>query len=232
MGLHAISARHKYPTFDPNQELQHFVQALLLRREYEKPYELPPQMIRCADALVEQIQVDNEDQLVYSSQAKKLDMRVFEDALLQFYKSRSVTKVSWDDARENAELKSMAVEILQRANKDRPAMQKEISDLFRQATDKWLKAGYIYKEKQDDIYNVVDEEDLAKIIIRSIREMSKQLPDQLSGIRADYIAKAVIADERYSKLHHNSTIIDKVVDDLVEQSILYPTGYSEYKIFL
>lgn len=59
-------------------------------------------------------------------------------------------------------------------------MQKEISDLFRQATDKWLKAGYIYKEKQDDIYNVVDEEDLAKIIIRSIREMSKQLPDQLS----------------------------------------------------
>lgn len=108
------------PTFDPNQELQHFVQALLLRREYEKPYELPPQMIRCADALVEQIQVDNEDQLVYSSQAKKLDMRVFEDALLQFYKSRSVTKVSWDDARENAELKSMAVEILQRAVSNHP----------------------------------------------------------------------------------------------------------------
>lgn len=52
--------------------------------------------------------------------------------------------------------------------------------MFRAATDKWLKAGYIIKEGRDNIYNVVDEEDLAKAILRAIRDMSKQLPDQLS----------------------------------------------------
>ncbi|KAK4509138.1 uncharacterized protein ATC70_007488 [Mucor velutinosus] len=221
-----------YPTFDPNQELQHFVQAILLRKEYEKPYELPTQMKSHAKDLVEQIQVDDEDQLVYSSQARKLDTRAFEDALLRFYKSRSTTRVSWNDARDDAELENMALEILRGIPRNKPIVPKDISVMFNKATDKWLKAGYIYKTTSDDIYNVVDEEDLANVIIRSIKEMSKQLPDQLSGIRVEYIAKAVVASSTYSNLYYSSEIIEKVVDDLVEQSVIYPTGHSEYKVFL
>lgn len=52
--------------------------------------------------------------------------------------------------------------------------------MFHEATDKWLKAGYIYRTGKDDVYNVVDEEDLAMTMVKSIKEMSKQLPDQLS----------------------------------------------------
>ncbi|GAN11151.1 CST complex subunit STN1 [Mucor ambiguus] len=169
-----------YPTFDPNQELQHFVQAILLRKEYKKPYELPPLIKSCADDLVEQIQVDDEDQLVYSSQAKKVDIQAFEDALLQFYRSRSLTRVSWNEARDNAKLEEMAKEILERMPRNKSVKEGDKSAIFNKATDKWLKAGYIYKIGKDNIYNVVDEEDLAKTIIRSIREMSKRLPDQFT----------------------------------------------------
>ncbi|KAF1796748.1 hypothetical protein FB192DRAFT_1403485 [Mucor lusitanicus] len=220
-----------YPTSDPNQELQHFVQTLLLKKEYEKPYEIPALMKPCATDLVEQIQIDDEDQLLYSSQVKKVDRAAFEGALLRFYKSRSLSTVTLDSAKDDRELHNMAMEILQRAPGNMPVNPSRVRDMFHEATDKWLKAGYIYRTGKDDVYNVVDEEDLAMTMVKSIKEMSKQLPDQLSGIRVEYIVKSVIANGTYSKLYHNSQILYKVVDDLVEQSAIYPTGYKEYKIF-
>ncbi|KAL7314569.1 hypothetical protein PS15m_006125 [Mucor circinelloides] len=220
-----------YPTLDPNQELQHFVQAILLKKEYEKHYNVPRQMEPHIQALVEQIQADDEDQLVYSSQAGKLDRRTFENALLRFYKSRSLTTVTFDSARDDEDLEKLAMDVYEKIHKTKPN-RKQISDMFRAATDKWLKAGYIIKEGRDNIYNVVDEEDLAKAILRTIRDMSKQLPDQLSGIREEYIDIAISSDKTYSGLHYNSKIINKVMDDLVEQSLIYPTGHNEYKVFL
>ncbi|KAL7327739.1 hypothetical protein PS15p_206126 [Mucor circinelloides] len=103
-----------YPTLDPNQELQHFVQAILLKKEYEKHYNVPRQMEPHIQALVEQIQADDEDQLVYSSQAGKLDRRTFENALLRFYKSRSLTTVTFDSARDDEDLEKLAMDVYEK----------------------------------------------------------------------------------------------------------------------
>ncbi|KAL9554983.1 hypothetical protein MBANPS3_002551 [Mucor bainieri] len=222
-----------FPTMDPNQELQHFVQAILLRKEYEKPYELPIAFQSCVDDLVQQIQVNDEDQLVYSSQAKKVDTRAFEDAVLRFYKSRVVSTVRLEDAKGNAELKSMAKEILRNTPRNRPTQEQDISALFKAATDKWLKMGYIYRPGEDDkTFKVLDEEDLGKTIVEIIKEMSTLLPDKRSGVRDEYIRNAIGRDGAYPNLFHNSKIIGKVLDRLVEQSFIYPTGQSEYKAFM
>jgi len=99
---------------DPNQELQHFVQAILLKKEYEKHYNVPCQMEPHIQTLVEQIQADDEDQLVYSSQASKLDRRTFENALLHFYKSRSLTTVTFDSARDDEDLEKLAMDVYEK----------------------------------------------------------------------------------------------------------------------
>lgn len=65
-------------------------------------------------ALVEQIQADDEDQLVYSSQAGKLDRRTFENALLRFYKSRSLTTVTFDSARDDEDLEKLAMDVYEK----------------------------------------------------------------------------------------------------------------------
>lgn len=54
----------------------------------------------------------------------------------------------------------------------------------------------------------------------------------LGGIRIEYIVKSISADKEYASLAKNSNIIHKVVNDLVEQSLIYPTGRHEYKVFM
>lgn len=100
------------PTLDPNQELQHFIHAILLRKEYEKEYKLPNVMKPHVQELVEQIQADEEDQLTYSSQKKRMNKSTFEKAVLEFLRNHHVPIVSKDTARDDPTLAAMAVEVL------------------------------------------------------------------------------------------------------------------------
>jgi hypothetical protein len=56
----------------------------------------------------------------------------------------------------------------------------EITYLFTKAVEKWLKEGYIVEIGCNETYKVVDEEYLAEFIVKSIRDMSRQMPDKLS----------------------------------------------------
>jgi hypothetical protein len=100
------------PTLDPNQELQHFIHAILLRKEYAKEYKLPNVMKPHVQELIEQIQVDEQDQLAYNSQRKRVDKSTFEKAVLEFLRNHHVPMFSKDTARDNPTLTAMAVEIL------------------------------------------------------------------------------------------------------------------------
>lgn len=100
------------PTLDPNQELQHFIHAILLRKEYEKEYKLPNVMKPHVKELIEQIQVDEQDQLSYSSQKKRVDKSTFEKAVLEFLRNHHIPIISKDTARDDPTLTAMAVGIL------------------------------------------------------------------------------------------------------------------------
>ncbi|CEP10653.1 hypothetical protein [Parasitella parasitica] len=220
-----------YPTLDPNQELQHFIQAMLLKKEYEKEYELPEILKPNVQELVEQIQINDEDQLVYNSQTLKVDVSAFEDQVLQFLKGYSMPMFSKDAPRDNPELVQMAELVLTKQFDD-PPKKSEITHLFTKALEKWLKEGYIVECGRDGTYKVVDEEYLSKLILSSIKEMSKQYADKYSGIRIEYIIKSIGTDREYAGLVKNNKIIYKIVDHLVEQSLIYPTGHLEYKVFM
>ncbi|KAG2215829.1 hypothetical protein INT46_007452 [Mucor plumbeus] len=220
-----------YPTLDPNQELQHFIHAILLRKEYAKEYKLPNVMKPHVQELIEQIQVDEQDQLGYNSQRKRVDKSTFEKAVLEFLRNHHVPMFSKDTARDNPTLTAMAVEILSNGRGKKPTKM-EITYLFTKAVEKLLKEGYIVEIGCNETYKVVDEEYLAEFIVKSIRDMSKQMPDKLSGIRLEYIIKSISADKEYASLSKNSNIIHKIVSDLVEQSLIYATGRNEYKVFM
>lgn len=56
----------------------------------------------------------------------------------------------------------------------------EITHLFTKAVEKWLKEGYIVEVGRNETYKVVDEEYLAEFIVKSIRDMSRQMSNKLS----------------------------------------------------
>lgn len=56
----------------------------------------------------------------------------------------------------------------------------EITHLFTKAVEKWLTEGYIVEAGCNETYKVVDEEYLAEFIVKSIRDMSKQMSNKLS----------------------------------------------------
>ncbi|KAI8638301.1 hypothetical protein BD408DRAFT_436164 [Parasitella parasitica] len=220
-----------YPTLDPNQELQHFIQAILLKKQYRKEYQLPEIMKQHVEELAEQIQIDEKDQLVYSSQTNKVDRATFEKEMLQFLKSYPFPIFSKDTPRDDPKLVKLAEKVLTKQF-DAPPKNSEITYLFTKTIEKWLKDGYIVECGRDGTYKIVDEDYLSKLILRSIKDMSKRFSDKFNGIRMEYIIKSIDSDREYASLVKNNKIIFKIVDKLVEQSLIYPTGHLEYKVFM
>ncbi|KAI8349627.1 hypothetical protein EDC96DRAFT_519916 [Choanephora cucurbitarum] len=204
-----ITVYDLYPTQDPHLEVTHFLQAIQLQKTYQQQFKKPHYLQTHGTEIIQQL----------NPSFVPLETTSFEELVLQHLPLHD--EFSLNSLRDHVELKRVAKHHVQSNDIDHSILS-AFQELVR-------KGAVLAKSDGKGIYRRVNDEHLANTIIEIVDSMQHISPSHRS-IRLDYIITKVLETVDYSTLNKSRRKIVQIVNELVEQSILYVTQDKEYRL--
>ncbi|KAI9270312.1 hypothetical protein EDC94DRAFT_656473 [Helicostylum pulchrum] len=208
---------------DPNEELAHSVQTLVLDSEYKKPYELPEIIKDNKEMLLNKLSPRPQPQDV--QEESETDTDLFRNAVFQFLRDNSMhAPFMISLPRRNAGLIDMAKEILSKEQENEPS-NRQITHLFEEALTS-LCEDRLVVESIDKLgmFEVVDEMAVEKFILRIIEEILRRSSTRVGGVREEYIMTRV--KKEFPKLETED--IEKLMHHLSAKGFIFESGEKEW----
>ncbi|KAI8074226.1 uncharacterized protein B0P05DRAFT_547786 [Gilbertella persicaria] len=208
-----------YSTQDPHQEITHFLQAIQLKKVYQQPVKMPFYIETHGNEILSQLDKDQDQAIDFSNPHNANNQQELEQLILQYLPSSEFSLTSFlDNIPSDTNLHQML-------NNHRQTMK----DMFEEL----LKKGLIVSvENKRGLYRKSADDLLPDTIIGIIHDVQTQRPQHYGGVRIDYIVTKVLEIPRYATLSKNKKRINQVLNELVEQSILYAAGDKGFRLLL
>ncbi|KAI8889354.1 hypothetical protein K501DRAFT_329154 [Backusella circina FSU 941] len=230
---------HALALMGPNDELMHNVQVLCLRKEYQKPFEIPLEFKSISKDIEKQLNKEEIElgMVISDTQEMKTDKASFCDALLNFlklrYPNQSVFSATSPIADEH--LKVLAKEAMMNSEFNSDPSIKQLSHFFFHNIKLLETNGHIVQtDQKGQLYKVVDEERLKDSVLRIIQEMldSKtnyigNIYKHIGGVFEDYIVARIQIEEQTP---FSSDKIVQLLKEMVMESVIWECAAGEYQI--
>ncbi|KAG2233585.1 hypothetical protein INT48_009372, partial [Thamnidium elegans] len=205
---------------NPNEELCHSVQTMVLDSEYRKPYKLP----ECIE--------NNKQMLIDELRSKTKDIQcdtdedLFTKAVFQFLKDNSTHAAFMISLpRKDAKLNDLAKKVISKKQANEPS-KRQIIYLFEKALTNLCKRKLAVRSvDKPGMFELVDELAVEKCILRTIADILERTSSRVNGVRLEYIMVRVKKEFRDLEADY----IEEVMNNLSAKGLIYPIGDKEYR---
>ncbi|CAO3652769.1 unnamed protein product [Cunninghamella blakesleeana] len=224
---------------DSNKEILHYLQVIYLKKNhYNEPFQLPQTILENEEIIKNEINKKNEidtNMITLSQDSNHLNRNEFKRYILQYIKDtygQEPFEIKY--LQENESLNQITKQILEREiQEDHQITKNQINQFITEIINQLDKDGDLINiGNSNSLYQTDNDSQLIKTIENVIRETielntsNEYSSFDLSGVQKSFIQ---LKTREILPLHPISKI-DKCLNKMVEDSIIYLTGPYEYRL--
>ncbi|KAI8366161.1 hypothetical protein BD560DRAFT_448062 [Blakeslea trispora] len=215
-----ITIFNLYPTHDPHSEVTHLLQVMQLKKLLQQQVKIPYYPLTHDREILQPLQPTY----------MQSEFRSLEDLVLHHLPL--VDEFSFSSLRDHVELKAAVEQYVINKQCIQSSQDKIEAVILSVFQDLVRKGSVVNTSHEKGIYKRINDEHLANTIIEIVDDIQHRLPCQRCSVRVDYIITKVLERPDYKELYKSKRKIISLVNELVEQGILYITGDKEYRLLL